>query len=66
MDTAEWAGRIVAMMGDPDPGVAITAISLCTAMAQSNLDAFKGCYQMAVQRLDRVRFAGVKGVGRFD
>jgi AP-2 complex subunit alpha len=42
------------MMGDRDPGVAITAITLTTAMAQGNLDAFKGCYQKAVQRLDRV------------
>lgn len=54
MNTSDWAERIVAMIGDIDPGVSLTAISLCTAMAQSNLDAFKGCYQIAVQKLDRV------------
>lgn len=54
MNTSEWADRIVALMGDPDPGVAITAVTLVTAMSQSNLDAFKGCYQKAVSRLDRV------------
>jgi AP-2 complex subunit alpha len=54
LDTAEWAERIVALMGDYDPGVAITAITLVTAMAQANLDAFKSCYQKAVQKLDKV------------
>lgn len=58
LDTTEWADRIVNMMGDQDPGVAITAITLTTAMAQANLDAFKGCYQKAVQRLDRVSTGG--------
>ena len=42
------------MMGDPDPGVAVTIASLVTAMAQDNLDAFRGCYQKAVKWLDRV------------
>lgn len=55
LDTAEWAERIVALMSDSNPGVSITAITLVTTMAQNNLDAFKSCYQRAVQKLDKVR-----------
>ncbi len=42
------------MMGDPDPGVALTATSLVMGMAQANLEAFSGCYQKAVDKLDKV------------
>jgi AP-2 complex subunit alpha len=42
------------MMDDADPGVALTVTSLVTALAQTNLEAFSGCYQKAVDRLDRV------------
>ena len=54
LDVKEWAERIVGMMGDPDPGVALTATSLVTAMAQTNLEAFQASYQKAVQKLDQV------------
>lgn len=57
MNTSEWADRIVSLMMDQDPGVAITAVTLVTAMSQNNLDAFKGCYPKAVQRLDRVSWS---------
>ena len=55
LDANDWAERIIAMMGDPDPAVALTMASLVTAMAQDNLDAFRGCYQKALKWLDMVR-----------
>ncbi|ORY35736.1 adaptin N terminal region-domain-containing protein [Naematelia encephala] len=58
LPVAEWAERIVSMMGDRDPGVALTVTTLVTAMAQGNLEAFSGCYQKAVDRLDRIIFDG--------
>ena len=54
MAIGDWADRIVTMMDDSDPGVSLTITSLVTAMAQDNLEAFSGCYQKAVDRLDRV------------
>lgn len=54
LDVNDWAERIVGMMGDPDPGVALTATSLVMGMAQANLEAFSGCYQKAVDKLDKV------------
>jgi AP-2 complex subunit alpha len=54
MNVTEWAERIVAMLDDSDPGVTLTVASLITAMAQRDLDAFSGCYQRAVNKLDRV------------
>ena len=42
------------MMTDENSAVALTIASLVTAMAQDNLDAFRGCYQKAVKWLDRV------------
>jgi hypothetical protein len=42
------------MIDDSDPGVALTVTTLITAMAQDALEAFSGCYQKAVKRLDRV------------
>jgi AP-2 complex subunit alpha len=50
----DWAERIVSMIDDSDPGVALTVTTLITAMAQDALEAFSGCYQKAVKRLDRV------------
>lgn len=55
MPVQEWAERIVPMIGERDQGVAMTATSLVTAMAQDHLEAFAGCYQHAVDRLDKVR-----------
>lgn len=54
MNASEWAERIVAMLDDKDPGVTLTVASLITAMAQNDLDAYSGCYQRAVNKLDRV------------
>jgi AP-2 complex subunit alpha len=54
LPVTDWAERIVGMMDDADPGVALTVTSLVTALAQTNLEAFSGCYQKAVDRLDRV------------
>lgn len=54
LQASDWAERIVSMMDDPDPGVALTATSLVTAMAQDNLEAFSGSYQKAAKRLDSV------------
>ncbi len=54
LDVADWAERIVAMMGDPDPGVVLTATTVVMGMAQANLEVFSACYQKAVDRLDKV------------
>jgi vesicle coat complex subunit len=56
LPVTDWADRIVSMMDDTDPGVALTAASLVMTMAQENLDAFGKSYQKAVDRLDRVSF----------
>ncbi|ORX38335.1 adaptin N terminal region-domain-containing protein [Kockovaella imperatae] len=58
LDARDWADRIIGMMNDPEPAVALTIASLVTAMAQDNLDAFRGCYQKAVKWLDRIVFDG--------
>lgn len=52
----EWAERIVGMMDDRDPGVALTVTSLVTALAQDHLDAYAICYQKAVDRLSHLIF----------
>jgi len=62
LDIADWAERIVGMMGDPDPGVVLTATTLVMGMAQANLEVFSGCYQKAVDRLDKV---GLRGHGEY-
>jgi AP-2 complex subunit alpha len=54
----DWADRIVSMMDDVDPGVSLTATSLVTAMCQDELEAFEGCYEKAVKKLDRIVFDG--------
>lgn len=54
MPLTDWADRIIDMMDDHDPGVALTAATLVTAMAQDDLEAFSGCYTKAVKRLDAV------------
>ena len=56
MPIREWAERIVKALDDPDLGVALTATSVITAMAQDDLEAFEGCYERAVWRLDRIVF----------
>jgi AP-2 complex subunit alpha len=54
----DWAERIVDMIEDRDPGVAMTAVTLVTTMAQDNLDAFQGCYKIVVEKLDSLIFDG--------
>lgn len=56
MPIREWAERIVKALDDPDLGVALTATSVVTAMAQDDLEAFEGCYHRAVRRLDKIVF----------
>lgn len=46
------------MMDDVDPGVSLTATSLVNAMCQDELEAFEGCYEKAVKKLDRIVFDG--------
>jgi AP-2 complex subunit alpha len=58
MPLEDWAERIVALIDDRDPGVAMTAVTLVTTMAQDNLDAFQGCYKRVVEKLDRLIFDG--------
>ncbi|WVQ95122.1 hypothetical protein IAU59_002216 [Kwoniella sp. CBS 9459] len=53
---SEWAERIVAMLDDYDHGVVLTAATLITTMAQADLEAFSGCYQKSVRRLDKIVF----------
>ncbi|KAI7375161.1 Adaptor protein complex AP-2 alpha subunit, partial [Hortaea werneckii] len=50
----EWAERIIAIMDDPDMGVALSVTSLVMTMAQDDPDAYKGSYIKAVQRLRKV------------
>lgn len=54
MPVEEWAERVIPLIMERDQGVAMTATSLITAMAQDNLEALSGCYQKAVDRLDKV------------
>ncbi len=54
MPVEEWAERIIPLIGERDQGVAMTVVSVVTAMAQDNLEAFSACYQRAVDRLDKV------------
>ena len=50
----EWSERIIAIMDDPDMGVALSVTSLVMALAQDNPDAYKGSYVKAAQRLRRI------------
>jgi hypothetical protein len=56
MPVEEWAERVIPMIGERDQGVAMTVTSLITTMAQDNLEVFAGCYQQAVDRLDKVSY----------
>ncbi|WWC71387.1 uncharacterized protein I206_105342 [Kwoniella pini CBS 10737] len=56
LPASEWAERIIYMMDDYDHSVVMTVTTLVTAMAQDHLEAFSGCYQKAVNRLDKIVF----------
>jgi AP-2 complex subunit alpha len=50
----QWADRIVAMMDDPDMGVALSVTSLVMSLAQDMPDPYRGCYAKAANRLKRI------------
>ncbi|KAK9479328.1 Clathrin/coatomer adaptor, adaptin-like protein [Lipomyces japonicus] len=48
---AEWASRIISLLGDPDLGVVTSVGSLVLALAQDRPDQYQNCYAKAVMRL---------------
>lgn len=53
-----WAERIISLMDDPDMGVTLSVTSLVMALLQDNLEAYKGSYVKAAQRLKRIVVEG--------
>jgi len=47
----EWAERIIALMDDPDMGVALSVTSLVIALLQDNPERYKASYGKAARRL---------------
>ncbi|KAI1506247.1 Adaptor protein complex AP-2 alpha subunit [Biscogniauxia marginata] len=54
----QWAERIISLMDDADLGVALSVTSLVMAVAQDNLDQYKGAYVKAASRLKRITVDG--------
>ncbi|KAH8677896.1 putative AP-2 adaptor complex subunit alpha [Xylariales sp. PMI_506] len=54
----QWAERIISLMDDPDLGVALSVTSLVMAVAQDNLDWYKGAYVKAAAKLKRILIDG--------
>lgn len=54
----QWAERIVSLMDDQDLGVALSITSLVMAVAQDNLEQYKGAYVRAASRLKRILIDG--------
>jgi AP-2 complex subunit alpha len=50
----EWAERIIALMDDPDMGVALSVTSLIIALIQDQPDQFKASYVKAARRLKSI------------
>ncbi|KAK9471226.1 Adaptor protein complex AP-2 alpha subunit [Dipodascopsis tothii] len=50
----EWAERLVSLMDDPDFGVAISVTSLVSALAQDKPELYRGSFQKAAFRLERI------------
>ncbi|UJO19791.1 AP-2 complex subunit alpha [Fulvia fulva] len=50
----EWSERIIAIMDDPDMGVALSVTSLVMTLAQDDPDSYKGSYVKAAQRLRKI------------
>ena len=48
---AEWTERIIALMDDPDIGVALSVTSLVLALAQDDPEQYRTCYNKAANRL---------------
>ena len=49
----EWTERILALLDDPDFGVALSVTSLVMAVAQDDPDQYRGCYNKAAGRLKK-------------
>lgn len=54
----QWAERIISLMDDLDLGVALSVTSLVMALAQDNLDQYRGAYAKAAARLKRILIDG--------
>ena len=54
----QWAERIIHLMDDADLGVALSVTSLVMALAQDNLEQYKGAYTKAAARLKRIIIDG--------
>lgn len=54
----QWAERIIHLMDDADLGVALSVTSLVMALAQDNLEQYKGAYAKAAARLKRIVIDG--------
>ena len=50
----EWGERIIAIMDDPDMGVALSATSLVMTLAQDDPDAYRSSYVKAAHRLRKI------------
>ncbi|KAI9282538.1 adaptin N terminal region-domain-containing protein [Sporodiniella umbellata] len=50
----DWADRIILLMDEQDLGVALSAVTLILALAQTFPVEYSGCYEKAVQRLKRI------------
>ncbi|TKA74219.1 hypothetical protein B0A55_06295 [Friedmanniomyces simplex] len=50
----EWCERIIAIMDDPDMGVALSVTSLVMALAQDDPEVYKGAYVKAAVRLRKI------------
>ncbi|POR38714.1 AP-2 complex subunit alpha-2 [Tolypocladium paradoxum] len=54
----QWAERIIHLMDDADLGVGLSVTSLVMALAQDNLEQYKGAYTKAAARLKRIIIDG--------
>lgn len=54
----QWAERIISLIDDVDLGVALSVTSLVMALAQDNLDQYKGAYVKAAAKLKRILIDG--------
>jgi len=50
----EWNERMIAIMDDPDMGVALSVTSLIMTLAQDDPDTYKGSYVKAAHRLRKI------------
>ncbi|KAK0705073.1 Adaptor protein complex AP-2 alpha subunit [Lasiosphaeris hirsuta] len=54
----QWAERIISLMDDVDMGVALSVTSLVMALAQDNMEQYKGAYAKAAARMKRILIDG--------